>query len=354
VDLITLPDNGDLNTISFKHSAPCRYWRIRPTAFNGEGCDNWRVKHLELIDFMATAPDNIEDKIFLENRNRDYADQPIMLKGHYEMADMNSELTKFGIDIPSMNLTLKINFISVVDALARPLVIGDVIELPSQAQFNAKMQRVKKFFEVTDVTWDSGSFTPAWVPTSLQVSIQPLLASQETQDIFGSFVGTVDESGLFSIPTPPPETNYQKLDDITQTILAEHKTALPQRGDDLANTVREFTPEEVQTAKDTGFVGLLNMQPNSKALYVEDGLPPNGLPYTEGTTYPELPKDGDYHRLIYVGTAEKIAPRLYRYSLPKTRWIYMETDRRQQYQEDKPTTESLITSKTSVPARTIK
>ena len=50
-----------------------------------------------------------------------------------------------------------------------------------------------------------------------------------------------------------------------------------------------------------------------------------------GDTFPLSPTDGDYHRLTYSGLAEDVPDRLYRYSLTKGRWIYLETDRRHEF-----------------------
>jgi hypothetical protein len=118
--------------------------------------------------------------------------------------------------------------------------------------------------------------------------------------------------------------------------------------------LRQFSEQEIQQAIDQGFTGLLNVQPNQYAIYMEDGLPPNQLPYTEGDVFPATAKDGDYHRMIYTGTAAGIPAKLYRWSDSKARWIYMETDRRSQYNQDKPVLQEFLGSKNRKPAGEIK
>ena len=66
-------------------------------------------------------------------------------------------------------------------------------------------------------------------------------------------------------------------------------------------------------------------------------MPPDGLPYGEGFKLPEVSasKDGEYFRLYYEPQLN-ISPRLYKFSLSKGKWIYMETDRRRETTSHKP------------------
>jgi hypothetical protein len=88
VSIVNLPNDSNLNTIHFKHSVPSRYWRIRPLSFAGESCDWWTVQALEMFDYQLTRRDNIQDKILMENRNRDYSNQVVTLKGFYDLINV--------------------------------------------------------------------------------------------------------------------------------------------------------------------------------------------------------------------------------------------------------------------------
>lgn len=329
VAVVDLPDNDLLNTVHFKHSVPNRYWRLRPLTFNGSTCDSWVVAALELHDYSLTQVDNIQDKILLENRDREYDTTAIQLKGYYDLISVNTDLTRFGIEIPSANYQIRVNFTSCVQQLGRPLVIGDIVELPSETQYTPNLTPVKRYLEVTDVTWDFSTYTPGWMPTMLLVTAQPALASQETQDIFGDLSRNVDTSGLFDVDDGN-HPMYQDYSVVDQTIDQEARTLVPQRGSEGSNTIRYFEEEEIAAAAAAG-VDVAKMGLNSTGLYVEDAIPQNGAPYTEGPEFPPNPKDKDWHRLTYEGLARDVPARLYRYSSTKSRWIYMETDKRTQY-----------------------
>lgn len=420
VAVIDLPNDDVLNTISFKNSVPNRYWRLRPLAFAGEFCDSWGVQALELIDYDATAINNIQDKIWLENRNRDYA-PPTTLRGYYDLITGELDVTKFMAELgESGTYRIKINFISAVALLGRPLVIGDYIELPSEVQYTPSLQLRKKYLEVTDVTWDPESYTPGWVPTMLLITAKPGIASEETQDIFGDLAKHVDSSGLFD-NDDGNNTNYQDYSTVEQTIEQEAKTKVPERGSTGSSVFREFSEEnqtfdvtiissvgpivtmastlnltagmsltqgsntaliiqilnstqvrvdrdifwgagaaiavgplsELAQASLAGFTNLRSLNFNRTGLYVEDAMPQNDAPFTEGTTFPPSPQNGDYHRLIYVGLSKDVPARLYRWSNAKGRWVYLETDRRAQYNDQKAVLDEYLSSTTGVPSEDV-
>ncbi len=353
VAVISLPDNDQLNTIHFKHSVTNRYWRLRPLNFMGDECDSWGIQALEMHDYSATSLDNIQDKIFMENRDRDYDSDVILIKGFYNLMSPQTELTRFGIEVPSATYTIKLNFNNCVAMLGRPVVIGDIIELPSETQYTPDLRAIKRYLEVTDVTWDADSYTPTWQPLMLAITAQPALASQETQDIFGKLAKSIDSSGLFD----QDDGNHPLWQDFTGVNEHIAQTALdgvPERGSEGSNTIREFTKDELATAAANGAPHIGKFGLNPTGLYVEDAIPSNGEPYTEGPEYPEAPKDGDYHRLTYVGLSQNVPARLYRWSAVKSRWVYLETDRRQQFNNQKALLDEYLTSTTKTPTIAIK
>jgi hypothetical protein len=344
VQVVNLPDNNSLNTVNFKQSVPARYWRLRPLSFNGQLCDYWGVQALQMMEFAATDITNIQDPILLESRDRNFSTQPITLKGYYQLLTNSVDLTLFGRALPQSIFNIKINFNDCVAQIGRPIVVGDILELPSEAQYTPSLEVVKRYVEVTDVTWDPSSYTPGWMPLMLLITAQPAIASQETQDIFGDLTNSVDSSGLFQ-GADQPSIAYQDSTTPSQNVLAAADTAVPEFGSEGSNTIREFTDAEIATAAAQG----IDIKPigfNRYGLYVEDAIPQNDAPYTEGPEFPTNPKDGVYHRLTYVGLAQDVPARLYRYSQAKTTWIYMETDKRGLYNSYKKTLQEFTTSPT--------
>jgi len=322
--VINVPDNGNLNTISFNKTVPSKFWRLRPLAFNGGVNDYWVVDKLQLTDFTSVSITNTQDDWgFLENRDREYATSSTHVKGTYEMVDVSSFLARFGMET-SDEFTLKFNFMSLVASLGRPLLIGDIIEIPSQIQYAPDMTPVRKYMEITQVSWDTGGFTPGWVPTLVRAVAAPLIAKQEVMDIVGDFAIKKDKTGFV---TNNPTIFSGLADILNERIDAASKDLVPEKGEDMSH--KPIIPDAARiAAKALGTdIDQLNT-PTTNTGYVEDAMPPGGEPYTEGDVLPENPKDGDYHRLTYLKTDKTLPARLYRYSVRKNRWIFLETDER--------------------------
>jgi hypothetical protein len=337
--IATLPNDDKLNLIHFRKSAPARYWRLRPVAFNGGSNDFWSVVALELFDYDLTTIDDIQDDIFQENRDRDYATQSLKLKAQYDLMEPASEFSKWGLDMTTQSYYLNFAFNAVVQELNRPIVVGDILELPSETQFSFDMTPIKKYLEVTDVTWASEGFTAGYVPTILKVTAQPVIASQETADLFDNIFDEIEGSGLdISTSGESGDFNhqFQNYDTTSQVVEATAAINNPENHSDPQN-IQHFSDEQIEIANE-GNVPLekLNIRQNSK--YVEDALPPNGEPYTQGDELPDIATatNGDYHRLTYSSVGDDIPARLFRFSVKKGRWIYLETDRRAQATPIKP------------------
>jgi hypothetical protein len=344
VAIINLKDTFDVETISFSQSAPSRFWRIRPLTFLGGTDDFWAIRQLELIDYTALHISNIQDELgFLENRDRAYAKESVGMRGFYEVQDYATSLSRFGIDLNDLQtFNIKVAFNVAVAMLGRPFVIGDIIELPSEAQYAPDMTVVKKYLEVNDVGWAADGFTPGWKPTIQRISAIPMLASQETLDIVGDINPATNLNDFFGLEHTP----FNKDAFVAQAkIEAAAETWVPERGEDIAD-VRFFNDEEVKKAAAIG-INIAKFNINQRGAYVEDGMPPNGISYTEGQTWPTSPVDGSYHRLTYEKRLN-IPVRLHKYSVAKNRWVFVEEDKRSQYNTAKPMLNSLLQDPTRV------
>ena len=342
--MLNFPDDSEHNQLSFKTSAPARYWRIRPLQFNGSDTDTWKVQTLELVDYRATALNILQDDMgFLEARDRDYQQDSIRLKAHYDLIDVQSELTRFGIELPSQQIFLKFNFASMVRSLGRPIVIGDILELPSETQYTPEITAVLKYLEVTDVSWAVDSYTPGWQPTAMRIIAQPLLASQETLDIIDSFAKAADATGFMDID----DSNAVNLDTIEHGIISNSHTDTPVAGGDTTS-IYNFSDNQLEAAQEEN-IDLVKLNVRERSGYVEDGLPPNNLPYTEGADFPTTANAGDFHRLTYTHIDANLPARLYKFNATKSRWVFCETDRRAYYNGIKPINNYYLDSEDSKP-----
>ncbi len=348
VEVVSMPDCEGAAIVNFKRSVPSRFWRIRPVAFNGGPDDAWVIQALQLLDYESTKVSNIQDRIFLENRDRDYDENPVRLKGSYQLVDVQSFQSKFGFGsaFSGDEWILEIGFSSIVSGLGRPFVIGDIIQLPSETQYSPSLKPILKFLEVTDVAWSTNSFTPNWVPTMQRIIAKPVMASQETQDILGKLTEDADELGTVDINDGGTDKRYQDVMNISHTIKADANTQVPERGVDYAD-VGEVTAAFYEWAEEQGSQDVARKIDRVTHQFGIDAMPPNGEPYTQGDEFPANPKDGDWHRLTYTSIRSGIPARLHRYSSAKARWIYLEKDKRAEFKDTKPKLQNALDPDTS-------
>ncbi len=343
VQIVTMQDNNELQTIHFKGSAPSRYWRIRPVEFQGGENDWWTIARLEMHDYEQTSLSNIQgDGVFEELRDRDYAEISQQMKMYYELSDMSTASTPWGFQVDNGNKVFTVSFKDSVNVLGRPIVIGDILEIPSQVQYTTGLKAVKKYMEVIDVSWASDGYTPAWVPVLQRITAEPMMAKQETLDIVRHIQNQQDDIGFLDVE----RTQILDYTDVTGKIQAAADTNVPERGADT-HKYHTFSNDEIAIAAEQG-VDLEKLNIKHRGLYIEDGMPPNNEPYTEGPSFPTNPSNGDWHRLTFEGSDERIPVRLYVYNRIKSKWILYEVDRRLQYNVLKPSIHDLIESQNLV------
>ena len=333
VAMVDVTDCDGMVTLNFPSSVPSRYWRIRPIKFNGNDLDYWSVRSLQLLENEATVVTNIQDKVFLENRDRDYSESAIPMKCAYTPNDVQSSSGKWGFMFDADNYYLEVSFRQAVSLLGRPFVIGDIVQLPSETQYTPAMVPVLKYLEVTDVGWSVNGYTPTWTPTIQKLTAKPALASQETQDIMGKLSRDIDSTGLFDIDDGINNKKYQDYNAITQSIVAEANTMVPEKGEDYADQMK-FSEEVIAWGDKVG----KNMRRHDRvrSIYGIDALPPNGESYTEADSFPVNPVEGQFHRLTYTYLGGNYPARLHRWSAKKNRWLFLERDHRAEIRDAKP------------------
>lgn len=319
-----------LGTYNFANSSASRFWRIRPIEFRGAATNEfWEVTSLLFSESGNPELSNIEDEILFENRSREYQIPPLPMKGRFDHQDAMMEVMMHGMSL-SQQLMIEVSFSAAVALLGRPPIIGDIIELPSEIMYDSELKAVRKFVEVMDVAWSTTSYTPGWMPTMLRLSTSPAIASRETRQIFGSSAKKqFDPAGMWDIAGAVEGAESQDYTGIAETIRKEAKKEMPQRGIDQSESGQPSLDEQQKAANVSGGKEAISqaLKPQT-GFYVEDAMPPDNEPYSEGPALPKMGEDGAYHRLTYTGAAKDVPARLYRYSATKARWIYMETDRR--------------------------
>lgn len=132
---------------------------------------------------------NIQDLLFMENRDRKYDPDIFDLRGVYNVSDNDFDLTQFGLFLTNDTLFISFHINDMVERLGRRLMPGDVLELPhlrDELLLTNDREAINKFYVVQDAARGSEGFSQTWYPHIWRVKVAPLTDTQEYADILGT------------------------------------------------------------------------------------------------------------------------------------------------------------------------
>lgn len=277
---------------------------------------------------------NIQDLLFLENRDRKYDTSVYSLRGIYTVTDNDFDLQQFGLFLSADTLYMVFHLNDMVARLGRKIMAGDVLELQHKKDYyplNADIPAVlKRYYVVQDCNFASEGFSQTWWPHLWRVKLTPLVDSQEYKDILNQ-ISAGDENNT---PIGQILSTYNKLNEINDAIIAQAQVDVPKSGTNIDPLYVEPLKPDGAPGDPTGqTVDLTNLHTDSTLDYADvqattpntdipaylagDGTSPNGWPVTAGTSFPTNPNVGDY-----VLRVDYVPNRLFRFN--GVRWTKIE------------------------------
>lgn len=211
--------------------------------------------------YNGTNPFQIQDLLFLENRDRKYDPDIYLLRGVYNMQDIDFNLSQFGLFLQNDTVFITFHINDTVEKLGRKIISGDVIELPhlkDEHALNDLNFALKRFYVVEEVNRAAEGFSVTWYPHLYRAKCKPLVDSQEFKQILDSIANTdgyqgaydpaqtyypgdvVDYNGVKYEVTAevtgiaPPDTNYYKVADSLRDIMSTYNKEM-----EITNAVLE-------------------------------------------------------------------------------------------------------------------
>lgn len=192
--------------------------------------------------YDSLNPNNIQDLLFLENRDRSYDPNIYRLRGHYNVQNLDFDLSQFGLFLNNDIIFITVHYNDMIDIVGRKLMVGDVLELPHLLDYNPLKEDIptalKRFYQVTDSNYASEGFSQTWFPHLWRIKCEPLVDSQEFSQILqapinqDTYLGIWDKDKTYPagyvisfgdknytslIPVPvgimPPDETYWQLSD---------------------------------------------------------------------------------------------------------------------------------------------
>jgi len=282
--------------------------------------------------YDVIAETNIQDLLFLENRDRKYDPDIYTLRGIYNVQDIDFNLSQFGLFLSNDTLFMTMHINSTVKTLGRKIISGDVIELPhlrDEYALNDFETALKRFYVVEEVSRASEGYSPTWYPHLYRVKLKQIMDSQEYKDIFDK---PADEEVPGGDTLRDLLSNYNKQVEINDAVVKQAESDAAKSGYDTTNlftlevdadgkvdivttdtaeldasTQNELADRVMQTPKREGYDGYL----------LGDGIAPNGEAFGHGISFPTAQVEGDY----FLRT-DMLPNRLFRYD--GRRWIKIE------------------------------
>ena len=187
-------------------------------------------------DYDVLAPTNIQDLLFLENRDRTYDPDVYRLRGHYNVQNLDFDLSQFGLFLNNDIIFITVHYNDMIDLIGRKLMVGDVIELPHLLDYNPLKETIpvalKRFMQVTDANYASEGFSPTWFPHLWRIKCEPLVDSEEFSQILTAPIDQDTYLGIWDTTKPYPagyvitygDKNYRALIDVPAGIMPPNTT----------------------------------------------------------------------------------------------------------------------------------
>jgi hypothetical protein len=230
--------------------------------------------------YDSLNPNNIQDLLFLENRDRTYDPNIYRLRGHYNVQNLDFDLSQFGLFLNNDIIFITVHYNDMIDIIGRKLMVGDVLELPHLLDYNPLKETIpvalKRFYQITDSNFASEGFSQTWYPHLWRIKCEPLIDSQEFAQILeepinkDNYLGQWDKDKTYppgyvitygdknyiskkEVPAGifPPNEEYWELDpnqnlkdilatynkniEVNNAQLEEAKRILPKSGYDITN-----------------------------------------------------------------------------------------------------------------------
>ena len=176
--------------------------------------------------YDALNPNNIQDLLFLENRDRTYAPDIYRLRGHYNVQNLDFDLSQFGLFLNNDIIFITIHYNDMINIVGRKLMVGDVLELPHLLDYNPLKETIpvalKRFYQITDTNYASEGFSQTWYPHIWRIKCEPLVDSQEFSQILEAPIDLDNYLGLWETGKTYPagyvitygDKNYLALQDV--------------------------------------------------------------------------------------------------------------------------------------------
>lgn len=285
--------------------------------------------------YDAVKETNIQDLLFLENRDRKYSEEIYKIRGLYNVQNIDFNLSQFGLFIDNDMIYMTVHINNFIDYVGRKPLSGDVIELPHlRDQFaldDGAEIALPRYYVIEDVGRASEGFSATWYPHLYRLKCKKIFDSQQFADI-------LDKPATDAYGNPSDTTLRELLSmrskelEINDAVIQQAEADSPKSGYETRQFYTLAVDEQGKTilntsdttALDASVASITAMESNARPVrtgytgyLVGDGFPQNGYDFGHGIQFPENPGPNDF----FLRT-DFMPNRLFRFD--NTRWVKVE------------------------------
>ena len=265
--------------------------------------------------YSNSSERNIQDLLFLENRDRKYDKSVYNMRGHYTIQDNDFNLSQFGMFLTNDTIYITFHINDMVQRLGRKIIAGDVFELPHLRDYwplDASIPvALKKFYVVQETSRAAEGFAQTWWPHLWRCKCAPMVDGQEYRDILDA--EATDASGnpvSTGSSLRDMLSSYTKSLEINTAVIQQAEADVPASGYDTTHlfqlpTVDGIAGNPLAVSSDTSLtfadtiVVTTDLAVNTalqaiNGYLVGDGKAPNNLPVTADIAFPANPYTGQF------------------------------------------------------------
>ena len=276
---------------------------------------------------------NIQDLLFLENRDRKYDEEIYRIRGIYNVQNIDFNLSQFGLFIDNDTIYMTVHINDFIKYIGRKPISGDVIELPhlvDQFALNDYDISLPRYYVIEDVGRASEGFSPTWYPHLYRLKLKKITDNQQFADILNK--PATDANGDPSgITLRELLSTHNKELEINDQIVAQAEADAPKSGYETRQfytlAVDSGGKPVLKTADETDITVASNIRASQTngvpertgytGYLVGDGAPVNGYDFGFGIQFPTQAAQDDF----FLRT-DFLPNRLFRFD--STRWVKVE------------------------------
>ena len=290
--------------------------------------------------YATTSVTNIQDLLFLENRDRIYDTEIYRIRGLYNVQNVDFNLSQFGLFIDNDTLYMTVHINDFIKYIGRKPISGDVLELPhlrDDFALNEFDFALPRYYVIEDVGRASEGFSVTWFPHLYRLKLKKVTDSQQFAQIFDQQAKDANGDPVADTTLRDLLSTHNQELQISDAVVQQAEIDVPKSGFETRQyytiAADPDTGKTVLNTADSGSVLASNASNGVTASSVTgvpqrsgytgyllgDGFPVNGYDFGFGIQFPATAAADDFFLRV-----DMLPNRLYRFDGKQNAWIAVE------------------------------